>query len=223
MQPGVLKVSQECRGMNKSKCCQLRQFVFIPAWKSNLLHHIEFAIFFLVPSQAFTIFCGPLLHPQTEPIKHCFDFSAHTVLPWPPRKSCLCFWACFGAHTRTPSSTLFGDLAPSDACLLSATTVISSLFLPFQCFSILKKKVRKKHVSGAVYISPVPSLGREDPLEEEMTTHSSILAWRIPWTEEPGGLQPMGSQRVGHDWATEHMEVLPPIVPVYLNYSCYLN
>ena len=43
------------------------------------------------------------------------------------------------------------------------------------------------------------SLGREDPLEEGMATHSSILAWRIPWTEEPGGLQSTGSQRVGHD------------------------
>ena len=40
----------------------------------------------------------------------------------------------------------------------------------------------------------VPSLGRKDPLEEEMATHSSILAWRIPWTEEPCGLQTMGSQ-----------------------------
>ena len=45
----------------------------------------------------------------------------------------------------------------------------------------------------------VRSLGRKDPLEKEMATHSSILAWRIPWTEEPGGLQSMGSQRVGHD------------------------
>ena len=45
----------------------------------------------------------------------------------------------------------------------------------------------------------VRSLGWEDPLEKEMATHSSILAWRIPWTEEPGGLQSTGSQRVGHD------------------------
>ena len=45
----------------------------------------------------------------------------------------------------------------------------------------------------------VQSLGQEDPLEKEMVTHSSILAWRIPWTEEPGGLQSTGSQRVGHD------------------------
>ena len=44
------------------------------------------------------------------------------------------------------------------------------------------------------------SLGREDPLEKEMVTHSSILAWRIPWMEKPGRLQSIGSQRVGHDW-----------------------
>ena len=43
-------------------------------------------------------------------------------------------------------------------------------------------------------------LGQEDPLEKEMATHSSILAWRTPWTEEPGGLQSTGSQRVGHDF-----------------------
>ena len=45
----------------------------------------------------------------------------------------------------------------------------------------------------------VQSLGLEDPLEKEMATHSSTLAWKIPWTEEPGGLQTMGSERVGHD------------------------
>ena len=49
--------------------------------------------------------------------------------------------------------------------------------------------------------SQVRSLGWEDPLEEGMATHSSILAWRIPWTEEPSRLQSMGSQRVGHDWS----------------------
>ena len=45
----------------------------------------------------------------------------------------------------------------------------------------------------------VPSLGWDDPLEKEMETHSSIFAWKISWTEEPGGLQSMGSQRVRHD------------------------
>ena len=48
----------------------------------------------------------------------------------------------------------------------------------------------------AMQDTQVRSLGQEDPLEKEMTTHSSILAWRTPWTEEPGGLQSMGSQRV---------------------------
>ena len=52
----------------------------------------------------------------------------------------------------------------------------------------------------------VPSLGPEDPQEKEMATHSSILTSEIPWTEEPGGLQPMGLQRVRHDSVTEHRE-----------------
>ena len=47
--------------------------------------------------------------------------------------------------------------------------------------------------------TPVQSLGWEDPLEKRMATHSSILAWSIPWTEEPGELQSMGSQRIGHN------------------------
>ena len=55
----------------------------------------------------------------------------------------------------------------------------------------------------AVRETRVPSLGWEDPLEKEMATHSSTLAWKIPWTEEPGRLQSIGLQRVGHDVATE--------------------
>ena len=59
---------------------------------------------------------------------------------------------------------------------------------------------------SAIQETQVQSLGGEDPSEESMATHSSILAWRIPCTEEPGGLQSMGSQRVGHTLATEHAE-----------------
>ena len=51
----------------------------------------------------------------------------------------------------------------------------------------------------AMQETQVRSLGREEPLEKEMTSQSSTLAWKIPWTEEPGGLQFMGLQRVGHD------------------------
>ena len=71
--------------------------------------------------------------------------------------------------------------------------------------SLVAQRLRSSLVAQAVESMPamqetqVQSLGREDPLEEEMAAHSSILAWRIPLTEEPGGLQSMGSQRVGHD------------------------
>ena len=60
---------------------------------------------------------------------------------------------------------------------------------------------RLKHLS-AMWDTWVRSLGQEDPLEKEMATHSSILAWRIPWMEEPGRLQSMGLQRVGYNSAT---------------------
>ena len=62
--------------------------------------------------------------------------------------------------------------------------------------SLVAQKV--KHLP-TVWGTQVQSLGREDLLKKEMATHSSILAWKIPWTEEPGGLQSMGSQGVGHD------------------------
>jgi len=60
---------------------------------------------------------------------------------------------------------------------------------------------RAKHLS-TMWETQVRFLGWEDPLEKEMAPHSSTLAWKTPWTEYPGRLQSMGSQRVGHDWAT---------------------
>ena len=64
----------------------------------------------------------------------------------------------------------------------------------------------------------VQSLGREDLLEKEMATHSSILAWKSPWMEEPGGLQSVGSQRVRHDWATSQGHLhLTHWLPSYLH------
>ena len=60
----------------------------------------------------------------------------------------------------------------------------------------------------AMQETQVQFLDREDPLEKEMAAHSSILAWRIPWTEEPGGLQSMGSQRVRHDRVTNTQAVM---------------
>ena len=69
----------------------------------------------------------------------------------------------------------------------------------FPCGSVVKNLPIKQEVQ-------VQSLGQEDPLEKEMATHSSILAWRIPWTEDPAGLQFMGSQRAGHDLATKQQQ-----------------
>ena len=59
---------------------------------------------------------------------------------------------------------------------------------------------------GALYRNTDSIQGQEDPLEKQMATHSCILAWKIPWTEEPGGVQAMGSQRIRDDLATKQQE-----------------
>ena len=66
----------------------------------------------------------------------------------------------------------------------------------FKGTSLVAQKVKHLPTMRETWVQ---SLGWEDPLEKEMATHSSILAWKMPWTEEPGGLQSMRSQRVGHD------------------------
>ena len=69
----------------------------------------------------------------------------------------------------------------------------------------------------AMQETQVWSQGWEDPLEKEMVTHSSILAWRIPWTEEPNRLQSMESQRVGHDWVTNILYCISQVSLVVKN------
>ena len=68
--------------------------------------------------------------------------------------------------------------------------------LQYSWASLVAQLVKNQPAMWETWVS---SMGLEDTLEKEMATHSSILAWRIPWTKEPGGLQSMGSQRVGHD------------------------
>ena len=75
-------------------------------------------------------------------------------------------------------------------------------FGPFLTTSQASLLAQRLKCLPAMWGTWVRSLGQEDPLEKEMATHSSIFAWRIPWTEEPGGLPSTGLQRVGHDWAT---------------------
>ena len=78
--------------------------------------------------------------------------------------------------------------------------VAIKLFIVFFCgASLMAKWVKNPSTVQDTQESWVQSLGREDPLEEEMAMHSSILAGKIPWTEEPGGLQSKGSQRVGYN------------------------
>ena len=69
----------------------------------------------------------------------------------------------------------------------------------FQKTSLVAQTVKRLSTMWETWVR---SLGREDPLEKEMAIHSSTIAWKIPWIEEPGRLQSMGSQRVGHDWVT---------------------
>ena len=80
-------------------------------------------------------------------------------------------------------------------------TVVSSNPTTKQCLGAFQASLVAQMVKKlpAMQETGVRSLGWEDPLEEGTATHSSLLAWRIPWTEEPGGLQSIGSQRVRHD------------------------
>ena len=74
-------------------------------------------------------------------------------------------------------------------------TVFTNNYTPWKS-SLVAQRLKRLPLMRETWVQ---SLGQEDPLEKEMTTHPSILAWRIPWMDEPGGLQSTGSQRVGHD------------------------
>ena len=81
-----------------------------------------------------------------------------------------------------------------------AKTVVFMEFPPRTVrLSLVAQTVKNPSAMQEMQEMQVQSFGREDRLEEEMATHSNIPAWRIPWTEEPGGLRSMGSQSVGHD------------------------
>ena len=71
---------------------------------------------------------------------------------------------------------------------------------------LLAQNLKKKKKLSTMQEARVQSLCQEDPLEKEMATHSSTLAWKIPWTEKPGRLQSIGVQRVGHDLMTKQQQ-----------------
>ena len=97
----------------------------------------------------------------------------------------------------------------STDCLLSSLLGISTIWLEIYLIMHLANYLRTSHSSGsdgkesAMQETRVWSLGQEDPLVKGTATHSSILAWRIPWTEKPGRLQSLRLQRIRHDWETK--------------------
>ena len=107
-------------------------------------------------------------------------------------------------HISSPSCTSLPYPSPCTSpfsCRLPFTKDLSALTLisKYVCFfgaSLVAQTVKHLPTMRETWVR---SLGREDPLEKEMATHSSTLVWKIPWTEEPGRLQSMWSQRVGHD------------------------
>ena len=151
----------------------------------------------------------------------CFWLWGHPILDtpasswllflFPPWRdvTVLCFPTTFWqeAVLRKPDPMAVSRNVSSPLTHPQKLTHSSVLFcLPF-CYILEYSWLRASHVSqwvkkqSSMQKTLVWPLGQVGPLEEGMAIHSSILAWRIPWTEEPGRLQSMGSQRVGHDWS----------------------
>ena len=124
--------------------------------------------------------------------------------------SCFCFWQilCFPVGTLSYLMLLkYVELSFSMTIYWMNKRTVSSLKgAKIKLWLYLLAQLVKN--LAAVQETRVQSPDRGDPLEKGMPTHSSLLAWGIPWTEEPGGLQSTGSQRVGHDWATNTFMLL---------------
>ena len=124
-----------------------------------------------------------------------------------------------GFRTRVYLVSVLCTLGNSTCCAPARTTVCKCSLghLGWKDYSglhLMAQQVKNPPAMWETQETRVQSLGQEDPLNEEMATHSSILAWKIPWTEESGGLQSTGSQRAGHDWA--HTRIYPHCFSVYL-------
>ena len=120
---------------------------------------------------------------------------------------------CEGNH-KFKEKTFHWYIADTERMWYTYTEILYEQILLKESISIRGNFGKKASLVTQVVNNPptvqetwVLYLGQEDPLEKEMATHSSILSWEIPWTEEPDGLQSIGSQRVGHDWVPNiHIE-----------------
>ena len=132
---------------------------------------------------------------QENKIWDCFQFSP-IYLPWSDRSRChdLCFLNDILVLIHTHTHTHIGA-------------------------SLVAQMVKNLPTMQETWV-----LSLEDPLEKKIATHSCILAWRIPWTEEPGRLQSMESQRVGHNWETNtHTHTHMYFTLYTLNFTCYVS
>ena len=118
----------------------------------------------------------------------------------PPHPTCFHLSSLTISDKRLKDSS-WRNLANSKETLNTLTMEFSSKSPVTSSWAFKIALVVKTPPANAGDETRVQSLGWEDPLEEGMVTHSSVLAWRIPWTEELGRLQPIASQRVGHDWS----------------------
>ena len=171
---------------------------------SRSLHKLM-SIKSLMPSNHLILCHHLLLPPSIFPIIRVFSRESVLCIKWPK------YWSfSFSISHSNEYSGLISfridwlDLLAVQGTLKSLLQQHSSnasILWRSGFFSPSLTAQRLKHLPpmGETWVR---SLSREDPLEKEMETHSSILAWRIPWMEEPGRLQSTGSQRVGHNWAT---------------------
>ena len=154
------------------------------------------------------VFCPPLLLlPSVFPSIRIFSNESVLCIRWPK------YWRF--SISINPSSEnsgwfplgltgLISLLSKGLSRVFSSTTVQKHQFFGAQPFLLSRTSLVAQMVKrlSTMWETRVQALGWEDPLEKEMAIHSSTIAWKIPRTEEPARLQSMGSQRVGHNWAT---------------------
>ena len=172
----------------------LRSRVLLPACciPSRLWSHSCVLWFLLFPAQCLLTSLGASCRPPRIWRKFPSGQQSSTLL-------CL---LCLLSHRTLCLFLLCAALSVCTCVCVSALGLVSSYRLPAAAFlGFPGGPDRKESACNAGDLGLIPGLGRS--LEKEMATHSSILAGRISWTEEPGGLQSTGSQTVGHDWATK--------------------
>ena len=145
------------------------------------------------------------LFPYLKLVLLCKYLTDHRSFRWLNTILKLIIWLEHFKKNTWINSTLTTILFPSIYTFEKPDFQSASWFTlcQLQCSSLVAHMVKCLPV---MQNTQVQSLGQEDPLEKEMAIHSSTLAWKILWTEEPGRLPSMGSQRVRHDWATSQLQ-----------------